>query len=271
MAYKLYSNLSENQIESDVASFLGYITPFWSTRFRLLSVNEQLTGADKLFDRFVPIYLQFKVSEGLKPVSALEFPNLNFPLQRIRKFRNQNKLSGDPILYFKLRDKAKTAADFQHNILLSLHKPPKQFAFYVAPLTLDIGEYNELLKVPFFERLIIIDPFRFHPSEIYRGAVKQSLGAIPFLRAHVSIPPIEAVDDSNHHYSFSKNGADIVWHRGIKQDGDLRLSTQIARVYNLAYNNDQVAVTREEYLETISTIPVLDYFYSALMSAIRNK
>ncbi|TRW25347.1 hypothetical protein FMM05_08570 [Flavobacterium zepuense] len=68
--YKLYkdSELSEDQIEADVASYLGFITPFWSKRFQLKSVNEQLTGADKLFNRFVPIYLQFKASQGLKPL-----------------------------------------------------------------------------------------------------------------------------------------------------------------------------------------------------------
>ena len=81
MSYKLSSNLSENQIESDVASFLGYVTPFWSSRFRLMSVDEQATGADKLFDRFVPIYLQFKVSEGLKSISPPELPKWNVPLQ----------------------------------------------------------------------------------------------------------------------------------------------------------------------------------------------
>src|SRR5687768_14141047 len=111
MSYKLSSNLSENQIESDIASFLGYVTPFWSSRFRLISIDEQATGADKLFDRFIPIYLQFKVSEGLKSVAPPEFPKLNVPLQRIRKFRFDNALKGNPILYFKLRDKAKTATD----------------------------------------------------------------------------------------------------------------------------------------------------------------
>jgi len=248
MAYKLDSNLSENQIESDVASFLGYVTPFWSSRFRLISVNEQSFGADKLFNKFIPIYLQFKVSDGLKAVTRSELPKFNFPLQRIRRYRFDNNLNGDPILYFKLRDKAKNAEDFQHNVLYSFHKPPHQFALYVSPLTIDIDEYSDLLKMPFFERLIIVDPFRFHPSEIYRGAVKESFGLIPFLRAHVSIPPVETVTSSNHYYSFSKNGADVVWHRGgVKQMDDFRLSTQISRIYNLAYNNEQLAVSKQEY------------------------
>ena len=47
MSFKIDSQLSEDQIVSDVSSYLGYITPFWAKRFRLISVDEQLTGADK--------------------------------------------------------------------------------------------------------------------------------------------------------------------------------------------------------------------------------
>jgi hypothetical protein len=139
--YKLYSDseLSEDQVEADVSSYLGYITPFWSKRFRIKSVDEQLTGADKLFDRFLPLYFQFKVSEGLKPLpNSFSLSRPNLPLQKIRTFRLNNNINADPTLYFKLRKKAKTATNFQHNILKSLHNPPKQFAFYVAPLTLKI-------------------------------------------------------------------------------------------------------------------------------------
>ncbi|RAV99646.1 hypothetical protein DQQ10_18795 [Pseudochryseolinea flava] len=217
-----------------------------------MSVDEQITGADKLFDRFVPIYLQFKVSEGLKPISPPELPKFNVPLQRVRKLRFDNGLTGDPILYFKLREKAKTATEFQHNLLLQFHKPPRQFAFYVAPLTLDINEYNELLKVSLFERLIIADPFRVHPSDIYHRGFKESLGTIPFLRAHVSIPPFEKVTSAEHHYSFSKNGADIAWHRGVRQYGDFRLSTQIPAIFRTAYNNDRVAFSKQEFVETFN-------------------
>ena len=78
MSFKIESELNEKQIESDVASYLGYVTPLWSRRFRLISVNEQATGADKLFRRFIPIYLQFKVSQGLNPKASI--------LERFRKF-----------------------------------------------------------------------------------------------------------------------------------------------------------------------------------------
>lgn len=40
--YKLNSELSEAQIEVDVASYLGYITPFWTSRFQLNAIDEQL-------------------------------------------------------------------------------------------------------------------------------------------------------------------------------------------------------------------------------------
>lgn len=253
--YKLYrdSDLSEDQIEADVASYLGYITPFWSSRFQLKKVNEQLTGADKLFDRFIPLYLQFKVSEGLKPLAfnfTLSSPNL--PLQRIRNFRRQNNINTDPTLYFRLRDKAPTATDFQHNILMSLHSPPRQFAFYVAPLTLSIDEYNESLKTSLFDRFFTFDPFRFRDEFRFSGVGKESIGLMPFLRGHVSIPPHELVTTSEHYYSYSKAGTNIAWHSGQKLKGDLRLSTQLINIFEFAYGYRDGGYGKEEYIEFIN-------------------
>ena len=243
--YRLYrdSELSEDQIESDVSSYLGYITPFWARRFRLLSVDEQETGADKLFNRFVPIYLQFKVSQGLKPLD-LSFSLLRpqRPLQRIRDFRRNNGINSDPILYFKLRDIAKTAKDFQHNILKSLHQPPRQFAMYVAPLTLLIDEYNENLRTSFIDRFLTIDPFFYREERVLARTIKKHLGIVPFLRGHVSIPPHEKVGTANHYYSYSKSGGNIAWHSGEKLKGDFRLSTQFTQILNYSYLNDRVGL-----------------------------
>ena len=255
--YKLYrdSDLSEAQVEADVASYLGYITPFWSPRFQLKSVNEQLTGADKLFDRFIPLYLQFKVSEGLKPLGfnfTLSSPNL--PLQSIRNFRRQNSINTDPTLYFRLREKAPTASDFQHNILLSLNLPPRQFAFYIAPLTLSITEYNDSLKASLFDRLFTYDPFRFRDEFRFSGIAKDSIGLMPFLRGHVSIPPHETVTTAEHYYSYSKAGTNIAWHSGKKMKGDLRLSTQIINVFQYAYDNRNEGYNKEEYVKYINEI-----------------
>lgn len=253
--YRLYkdSDLSEAQVEADVASYLGYITPYWSKRFRLKAIDEQLTGADKLFDRFVPIYLQFKTSEGLKPLGnnfTLSSPNRS--LQKIRDFRRTNNINADPTLYFRLRDKASTATDFQHNILKSLHMPPKQFAMYVAPLTLSIDDYNKLLNTSFIDRILTIDPFFYRDEVMFTQTSKLPIGLIPFLRGHVSIPPHENVTTSEHYYSYSKSGGNIAWHSGENIKGDYRLSTQIKEILEVAYNDNNAGVSKELFLNFIN-------------------
>ncbi|TSJ46642.1 hypothetical protein [Fluviicola chungangensis] len=236
ISYRIQSELSEDQIEADVASYLGYITPFWSRRFQLNAVDEQLTGADKLFKNFKPIYLQFKVSEGLKNLPrGFQLLSPNRDLQSIRVFRRREELSRNPTLYFRLRNKAKTANDFQHNILLSLHNPPIQYALYVAPLSLTIEEYNKSLKQSFLERLFIIDPFDYRPIGITSSIRKRYLGLNPFLRGHISIPPHEVITTSNHYYSYSKSGSDLAWHSGESLKGDFRLSSQLEKIFYESY------------------------------------
>ncbi|MGG7469761.1 hypothetical protein ACVVIH_03505 [Chryseobacterium arthrosphaerae] len=252
--YKLYkdSDLSEDQIESDVASYLGFITPFWSKRFRLKSVDEQLTGADKLFDRFIPLYLQFKVSQGLKPLSvSFNLKSPDRPLQRIRTFRRSNNITADPTLYFRLRDKARTAIDFQHNILKSLHNPPFQFALYIAPLTLSIDEYNSSLELSMTSRFLGFNPFIHRNETLFTESLRQQIGLIPFLRGHISIPPHEIVTTSEHYYSYSKAGTNIAWHSGTKLLGDFRLSTQIINIYKNVYLNNESTFNQERYINFI--------------------
>lgn len=251
--YKLKSELSEDQIEADVASYLGYITPLWSRRFQLKAVDEQLTGADKLFDRFVPIYLQFKVSEGLKPLPfGFDLLSPNRPLQRIRNFRRKNNISANPTLYFKFRDKAKTAKDFQHNILMSFHQPPKQYAMYVAPLFLLADEYNRSLEVSLMDRLFSIEPYFLREERIFIRTTRRYLGLVPFLRGHVSIPPHVNVNTSNHYYSYSKSGGNIAWHSGEKLKGDFRLSTQFIQILQNAYGYENAGFHKEEFVRFIS-------------------
>lgn len=253
--YKLYrdSELSEDQVESDVSNYLGYITPFWSRRFRLKAVDEQITGADKLFDRFIPLYLQFKVSEGLKPLGInFILSSLKRPLQRIRNFRRRNNINADPTLYFRLRNKAPTALDFQHNILKSFHQPPKQFAMYVAPLTLSIDEYNESLKASLLDRFFTIDPFFYREEQIFASTIRNHLSVVPFLRGHVSIPPHENVNTSEHYYSYSKSGGNIAWHSGEKLHQDYRLSTQMKQIFESGYNYEGAGFRKEEYVKFIN-------------------
>ncbi|MFS8054246.1 hypothetical protein QD357_15545 [Rhizobium sp. BR 317] len=47
-SYLLKSQLSEKQIEADVSFYLGWCSN--EMPFRLLDIDEQETGADKLFD-----------------------------------------------------------------------------------------------------------------------------------------------------------------------------------------------------------------------------
>lgn len=249
--YRLHSELSEDQIEADVAGYLGQITPLWSERFQLKAVDEQLTGSDKLFDRFVPIYLQFKVSQGLRPLKSNLIPTHPFrPLQQIRRFRCTNKINTDPVLYFRLRDMARTANDFQHNILRSLHDPPYQYAQYVAPLTLTIDEYNDLLKASLWNRLFTFDPFFYRPQHLFRETSRPFLGLIPFLRGHISIPPHHDVTTSKHHYSYSKSGGKLAWHSGEKIVGDFRLSTWLGQLLEASYF-DRNSTSKQRYFEFI--------------------
>lgn len=260
MSFKIDSQLSENQIESDISSYLGYITPIWSRRFRLISVDEQTTGADKLFNRFLPIYLQFKVSHGLDPKASILRQYLNKPLSNIIKYRKTNNLSGDPILYFELRKKAKTASDFQHNILHALNNQPNQFALYVAPLTLSISDYDKQLDTAWYFKFFPYDPFLRHEFEIHDTSTQKQiiLGSNPFLRHHISIPPHTTVTTHEHHYSFSQSGGDVAWHGGELLDDDFRLSNQVTRIFNSFYLNRELGTNLEQYTEFIQNFK----FYS---------
>jgi hypothetical protein len=64
---------------------------------------------------------------------------------------------------------------------------------------------------------------------------------------------MENVNSANHHYSFSKNGADIGRHRGILQPGDFRMSKVISNIFRIAYNNDNLPVGIEEYANTVTS------------------
>lgn len=261
MSFKIDSQISENQVESDVSSYLGYVTPIWSRRFRLISVDEQTTGADKLFNRFLPIYLQFKVSHGLNPKAPILPRFLNKPLSNIIAYRSKNNLSGDPILYFELRRKAKTASDFQHNILHRLNNPPTQFALYVAPLTLSLSEYEKKLNKGWYFKFFPFDPFFRREMEIHDTSTQKQIifGSNPFLRHHISIPPHTIVSTHEHHYSYSQNGGDVAWHGGEILDDDFRLSSQLIKIFNSFYFNRNLGTNLEEYTKFIQNFSYNDY------------
>lgn len=209
--YEIKANLSENQIESDVSGFFVWMSK--NSPYRLLDIDEQLTGADKKFyDSGFAFFMQFKASKGLEPASKI-IPSTRrnrSPLESVREFRHRHGLEDDPTLYFGLRAMAKNASDFQHNILMKYANQQYSQAFYVAPLHLDKDEYYYSL----FESA---SRFRGHPYDykrykLYRQDWVSHVGNIPFLKEHVSIVPHERVTTHKHHYSYSGTGCDIGWH-----------------------------------------------------------
>lgn len=253
MKFKIPSQLSEDQIESDVSSYLGYITPFWSKRFRLISIDERFTGADKLFNLFVPIYLQFKVSQGLDPKGSILNRLLNTPLAKIINYRKSNGLGGDPILYFQLRKLAKTASEFQHNLLKRMHNPPFQYGLYVAPLTLDLQDYEKLMNKKPRWWFAMSRPFDSQDSEVFDTITDKNmlLGSNPFLRHHISIPPHISVNTHNHHYSFSKNGSDVAWHGGQVIKSDFRLGTMFSSICENFYRNKDNGTRLSRFIDDL--------------------
>lgn len=212
--YYLTGNLSEKQIEADVSSFLGWCTPDGMTPFRLLDINEQATGADKLYDRGVAIFIQFKKSTGLRSVRHVPSSSRKnrSPLETIREFRAEAGLQDEPSLFFQLRAKAPTAEDLQHNILLTYERPPQTRGIYVAPLILDKTAYSAALHNSIDWRFLVdpwLDTLR---HDIHMPGWVSYLGTVPYLREHVSIPPHERVRDHYHYYAYSEVGTDISWH-----------------------------------------------------------
>ncbi len=230
--YEISSDLSEKQIEADVAEYLGFISPSWADRFKLLDVDERLTGADKKLNwRGIACYFQFKKATGLKSGRPDKIRKNESALQSIRRFRHDTKLTSSPhSLCFGLRAPQRDNAILQHNALLSYNKPPLSHAIYVCPLSLRRSEYDRLLEPPQHE----VDPFIYwrHNWVLHGQWVVHSVHSSPFLRAHVSIAPTELVKTHEHYYSFSTAGDQIVFHSPVVlPDAAVRLSDFLSRRY----------------------------------------
>lgn len=235
--YYIKGNLSEKQIEADVASFFGWCTPpEEESSFRLLDIDEQITGADKLYNRATAIYMQFKKSTGLKSTREVKPSQRKgrSPLEDIREFREVHELEQDPTLFFQLRAKSKTAHDLQHNVLLSYERPLWSRAIYVAPLLLNKAEYHAALHQS--AGRFLLDPFFYRVRfSIHQRNWASHFGSVPFLREHISIPPHERVADHNHYYAYSEVGVDISWHSpSVIQREPSRLSDFTMRLFQTA-------------------------------------
>lgn len=261
MGYKIKSELTEKQIESDIATYLGWCTPNSELPFRLLDIDEQITGSDKKFDKVFPLYLQFKVSEGLKPLTTRIINPItrNYPLNKIRKFRSKNSLADNPIFYFKLRNLAKTAHELQHNILIKLANTGVSQSMYIAPLTLSKDDYESKL---FDNRTRYLHyPFRDKDYELYQSSWISNFLQVPFLRQHISIVPHERVNDSNHFYSFSSTGTQVAFHSPLElQNKDNRFSTQLIKLLDgLLYTREYQNYSFENNINHIDQILRSDY------------
>jgi hypothetical protein len=225
----------------------------------LLDVDEQATGADKLSDITVPIYIQFKSSHGLHPLRSVAIkPRRNeSDLQDIRRFRANHGLADNPTMYFQLREKAAGATDFQHNILFAHHRPQRSYAIYVAPLTLDLDVYyRQLCEGPRYLE---------NPWDWREGKMLTSWGPRvwasrydfqPFLRKHISIPPHQRVNTHKHYYAFSESGDEVSWHSPEPvEGGPFRLS-------------DFMTQRTREVLTSDSSLPSPEDALSAAVEAI---
>jgi hypothetical protein len=228
------SNLSEKQMEADVAAYFGWVSD--GLPLRLMDTNEQLTGADKvLYDQAIAIFMQFKVAKGIKPISEIKRSNRKNrgKEELIREFRHDNDLNDLPTFYFELRAKAKTAKDFQHNILLDYANTHWSVGFYVAPTHLDTTEYYNSLYTSTSQSSSSF-PFLYEGRKYFysENSWIEHVGLVPFLNEHVSIVPTERVDRHTHHYSYSKSGTDIAWHSPyVVTRNPSRFSDRLKNVY----------------------------------------
>lgn len=225
--YDLKSEISENQIDKDISSYITWCTPTNTTPpYLLLDINESITGADALFDVGACIYLQYKKADGL---TKWDFPKLRknaSKKQSIREFRSKQKLNDTPSLFFQLRRKANGASDLQHNVLLAHHKPPTQHAIYVAPTFLSFSAYRKAL----FHSALVGSVFKYCRVQIHGNL---SFLKVPFLNAHVSIPPHIRVNHHDHYYAFSTSGDDISWHSGeVIEQRFSRLSDYLSNFFS---------------------------------------
>lgn len=244
MSYKLQKcDFKEKIIEIDIAKFLGaFVTPqgdFWP----LYSEDEQLTGADLISEdtNAIPIYIQAKVSQGLKTISNYPASNRanRSKLEDIREFRDSLSLdiNDDYFFYFQLRKLAPTATDFQHNILMNYANTGFSHAFYVAPLSIERNEYERL----FLDRHNLPDfPFYFHHYQLRDRKWTSYFGFIPYLRNHISIIPHVRVDTHEHFYAYSKDGIDVTWHSPEYIDSKpSRLSDRLVNILERFYYNKE--------------------------------
>lgn len=205
---RLETNYTEDVVGIALDSFLSIanfprlnvtIEPFSKGEERWLGADARIVNE---ISGFKPFYMQFK-----RPSA---YPD--FSTSSIIKHRKSLSLDISPYsLFFKLREKDKDHADFQHNVLYRWRNRLKKYAnsdaIYVCPIFLDRSAYR----------------FHLHQSALIgwwgiRGVTIEDYGKqfrfadVPFLAEHVCIPPHTLVTNAKHRYSFTENGTDLCFH-----------------------------------------------------------
>lgn len=213
VSYEFPCELSEKQIEADFAAWLGHISTFLG-EYRLLDVDEQKTGADKqLNHEGLAYYFQFKKPTALRPLTKSTTPTRREDSRRtIQRYRHENGLEQTPhSVCFQLRAKAANAVDFQHNILKKLDASEGSRGLYVCPTEFTANGYLSALRRDQFEWLYWDRRGRWL-IEAGSQHVVRAAETSAFLRGHAAIQPHIAVTNHKHHYSFSAQATDIVFH-----------------------------------------------------------
>lgn len=213
---RLDADFTEDTVGFAIESFLSVLSfprlrfsiePFSRGRERWLGADARLNGHLK---GFKPFYMQFKRPSAYPDTSGSAI------------IRNRLALHvpvSPRTLYFGLREKQKTHADFQHNILYRLRQKLITRgigdATYVCPLFLERSAYRfhihmaGLRRWPRFWRH---EPWELEDILISSASGSINFAGIPVLREHVSIPPHALVANAKHSYSFTEQGSDLCFH-----------------------------------------------------------
>ncbi|WAR46289.1 hypothetical protein [Methylomonas rapida] len=260
-SYQIASDLTEKQIEADVSAYFGRLSPFFGQSLRLLDINEQLTGADKLHKtKGIAFYFQFKAPIGLKSVAAQKLPvaprKNESKLMGIRRFRHTQGLLDSPYsICFNLHDNKPSALNqLQHNVLFAHERPPFSRAMYICPTVLHDEEYVRQMQLPWWRRPFARPFYRHEARQLAVGMLCHELSSAPFLRAHATIVPHALVASADHYYSFSKHATDYAFHSPIVvDDGDpLRLSDFLSKQVDRIYSNIDSVPQLAELVKIIS-------------------
>lgn len=229
-------SLGHRQIPDFTEDFVAFmvqmiltITKFPRAPFALVPLSkkeEVVYGADAKIESVAPLFLQFKKSFAYPSTSNSKI---------IKDRKELNLTVDDRVLYFQLREKQKTHADFQHNVLYELRKQLRSTgtgdAIYAAPLFLERIAYllavhtTAILRWPF--HIFYHEPFFQGTQEIITRTGSIRFQNCPVLSQHIAIPPHAKVASAKHNYSFLETGQQVCFHSPTQIESHLSLGQLI--------------------------------------------